>query len=77
MVTPRTVMKLHRVERADLGERGRSHRVARRHSQRELVEGAGITAAYLSRIETGERRPSVDVLEQLARRLRVDVDEVL
>lgn len=36
-----------------------------------------MTGAYLSRIETGERRPSPDVLEHIASRLHLDVDELL
>lgn len=52
-----------------LGERLRQRRLALGLSQRELA-GDGISASYVSLIEAGKRRPTLDVLEILAGRLR-------
>lgn len=43
-------------------------------SQRDLVVGLPLTAAYVSRIENGERYPSVRIIRELAGRLRVSAD---
>jgi transcriptional regulator with XRE-family HTH domain len=45
--------------------------VDRGWSQRRLA-GAGYTAAYISRLEAGERQPSIHVIRQLATELGVD-----
>jgi transcriptional regulator with XRE-family HTH domain len=41
-------------------------------SQRDLA-GPGVSYAYISRIEAGERRPSIRALRQLAAKLNVSV----
>lgn len=46
-------------------------RVERGWSQRRLAR-AGYTAAYISRLESGERQPSVHVIRRLATELGVD-----
>lgn len=46
-------------------------RVERGWSQRRLAR-VGYTAAYISRLEAGERQPSIRVLRQLAAGLGVD-----
>jgi transcriptional regulator with XRE-family HTH domain len=43
-------------------------------SQRELAKHIGASAAYLSRIERGERVPSLQLLERIADALGVDLD---
>ena len=55
-----------------IGERLRRLRLERGLSQRQLAD-TGVTAAYISRIEGGERRPSVRALRQLAPKLGVSV----
>jgi len=50
-----------------VGDRLRIARTAAGLSQRELAF-AGCSAAYISRIERGERVPSLQVLRELARR---------
>jgi len=52
------------------GDRLKESRIKAGLKQRELAF-AGCTAAYLSRLENGERTPSLQMLEELARRLRV------
>lgn len=54
-----------------VGERVRRLRLSRGLSQRELA-GPGVSYAYISRIESGKRRPSLKALRYLAGRLGVD-----
>ncbi len=55
----------------------RSLRVAAGWSLDVLAERAGLSASTLSRIETGKRTISLDVLVPLARALQVDLDTLL
>ncbi len=43
-------------------------------SLRQLAELAGVSNPYLSQVERGLRRPSAEVLQQLARALRVSAE---
>jgi tetratricopeptide (TPR) repeat protein len=56
-----------------VGERLRRLRLERGLSQREL-SGPGVSYAYISRIEAGERRPSVKALRVLAAKLGVSAE---
>lgn len=47
-------------------------RTDRRFSQRELARRADVSFAHVSRIEKGERKPSVPMLRKLAEALQVD-----
>ena len=42
-------------------------------SQRQLAQSVGVTAAYISRIEHGERIPTLQLLERIADALGVDL----
>jgi transcriptional regulator with XRE-family HTH domain len=55
----------------DLGEFIRDLRRSARFSLRELAEKAGVSNPYLSQIERGLRKPSAEVLAQIAAALRV------
>jgi len=55
---------------AGIGERLRMARRARGWSQRKL-ESAGVSFAYISRIERGRRIPSLEVIRRLAAALDV------
>lgn len=55
-----------------VGERLRRVRLERKLSQKQLA-GPGVSAAYVSRIESGERSPSIKALRVLARKLKVSV----
>ena len=48
----------------------------RRRSLRQLAERAGIGVGYLSQIETGERKGTVDTLKKIAAALDVDLDDL-
>ena len=58
----------------DLGAFIRSQREIARMSVRKLADVAGVSNPYLSQIERGIRRPSADILQQLAEALRISVE---
>ena len=58
----------------DLGEFIRDRRRDARLSLRRLSELAGVSNPYLSQIERGLRKPSADILQQLARALHVSAE---
>jgi transcriptional regulator with XRE-family HTH domain len=58
-----------------VGERLLSARTAAHLSQRDLAF-AGCSAAYISRIEHGERIPSLQVMRELARRTGVSEEQL-
>ena len=60
----------------DLGGFIRDQRRNARLSLRKLSELAGISNPYLSQIERGLRRPSAEVLQQLAKALRISAEQV-
>ena len=62
----------HRV--AELGEFIKSQREIASMSVRRLAELAGVSNPYLSQIERGLRRPSAEILQQLAKALKISVE---
>jgi len=57
-----------------LGEFIAGQRRAAQLSLRQLAEQTGISNPYLSQIERGLRKPSAEVLQQLAKALRVSAE---
>jgi transcriptional regulator with XRE-family HTH domain len=57
-----------------LGEFIAGQRRAAELTLRQLADLAGVSNPYLSQIERGLRRPSAEVLQQLARALRVSAE---
>ena len=55
----------------DIGEFIRDMRRNARISLRQLANQAGVSNPYLSQIERGLRKPSAEVLQQIANALRV------
>jgi len=54
-------------------------KVYRKHrdlTQHDLAKAAGITIPYLSQIESGKRKPSLDIAKELAVSLGVSVDDI-
>jgi DNA-binding XRE family transcriptional regulator len=45
--------------------------------QKELAENAGISVPYLSQIETGKRKGSLEALSAIARALGVSLDDLV
>ena len=58
----------------DLGQFIRAQRDAAQMSVRRLAETAGVSNPYLSQIERGLRKPSAEILQQIARALRISVE---
>lgn len=58
----------------DVGAFIRSQRERAEMSIRKLAELAEVSNPYLSQIERGLRRPSADVLQQVANALRISVE---
>jgi transcriptional regulator with XRE-family HTH domain len=59
-----------------LGDYLREQRVSERLSLRQLADQAGVSNPYLSQIERGLRRPSAEVLQQLAKALRISAEQL-
>src|ERR1041384_797175 len=59
-----------------LGEYLREQRVNAQLSLRQLAEQTGVSNPYLSQIERGLRRPSAEVLQQLAKALRISAEQL-
>ena len=59
-----------------LGTYLRDQRVAAELSLRQLADQAGVSNPYLSQIERGLRRPSAEVLQALAKALRISAEQV-
>ncbi|MET0145057.1 MAG: helix-turn-helix transcriptional regulator [Ilumatobacteraceae bacterium] len=59
---------------ADLGEFIRGQREVASMSVRRLADLAGVSNPYLSQIERGLRRPSAEILQQLAKALKISVE---
>lgn len=59
---------------ADVGDFIRSQRETARMSVRRLAELAEVSNPYLSQIERGLRRPSAEILQQIAKALKISVE---
>ena len=58
----------------NLGDYLREQRMGAKLSLRQLADQAGVSNPYLSQIERGLRRPSAEVLQQLAKALRISAE---
>jgi transcriptional regulator with XRE-family HTH domain len=58
----------------DVGRFIREQRTAARLSVRKLAQLAGVSNPYLSQIERGLRRPSADILNAIAKALRISAE---
>lgn len=58
----------------ELGDYLREQREQARLSVRQLAQAAGVSNPYLSQIERGLRKPSADVLQQIAKGLRISAE---
>ena len=70
------VALLKEIDPAQLGDRLRVARVSRGWTQTQLA-GEHISVGYVSRIESGQRRPNASVLDDMANRLGVPVEHLL
>ncbi|MGZ5398605.1 MAG: helix-turn-helix domain-containing protein, partial [Nocardioides sp.] len=73
---PVDAMVLQAIDLRVLGDRLRAARLARGWTQTDLA-GELVSVGYVSRLESGQRRPNTAVLESLASRLDIAIDELL
>ena len=59
-----------------LGDYLKEQRASARMSLRQLAEQAGVSNPYLSQIERGLRKPSAEVLAQIAKALRISAESL-
>jgi transcriptional regulator with XRE-family HTH domain len=57
-----------------LGDLIREQRESAKISVRQLARQAGVSNPYLSQIERGLRKPSAEILQQLAKALRISAE---
>jgi transcriptional regulator with XRE-family HTH domain len=57
-----------------IGEYIRQQREQAKISLRQLAEQAGVSNPYLSQVERGLRKPSADILQQIAKGLRISAE---
>ncbi len=58
----------------DIGSYIRAQRESAQVSLRQLAKQAGVSNPYLSQVERGLRRPSADILQQIARGLQISAE---
>ena len=58
----------------DVGDYIREQRHAAQVSMRQLAKAAGVSNPYLSQIERGLRKPSAEILQQIAKALRISAE---
>src|SRR5215210_7185907 len=57
-----------------LGDYIRDQRKTAEYSLRQLAAAAGVSNPYLSQIERGLKRPSAEILQQIAKALRISAE---
>ena len=60
----------------NLGDYLREQRLGAQLTLRQLAEQAGVSNPYLSQIERGLRKPSAEVLQQIAKALRISAEQL-
>ena len=58
----------------DVGNYIREQRHAAQVSMRQLAKAAGVSNPYLSQVERGLRKPSAEILQQIAKALRISAE---
>jgi transcriptional regulator with XRE-family HTH domain len=61
---------------ADVGNFIRQQRELAQQSIRDLAKVAGVSNPYLSQIERGLRKPSAEILQQLARAMKISAESL-
>ena len=59
-----------------IGDYIREQREQARISLRQLAQQAGVSNPYLSQVERGLRKPSADILQQIAKGLRISAERL-
>ena len=63
-----------RIDVRNLGDYIREQRSSAQISLRQLAKAAGVSNPYLSQIERGLRKPSAEILQQIAKALRISAE---
>jgi transcriptional regulator with XRE-family HTH domain len=63
-----------KIDVRNLGDYIREQRNAAQISLRQLAKTAGVSNPYLSQIERGLRKPSAEILQQIAKALRISAE---
>jgi transcriptional regulator with XRE-family HTH domain len=63
-----------RIDVRNLGDFIREQRTSAQVSLRQLAKAAGVSNPYLSQIERGLRKPSAEILQQIAKALRISAE---
>src|SRR3954449_8494858 len=63
-----------RLDVRNLGDYIREQRNTAQISLRQLAKAAGVSNPYLSQIERGLRKPSAEILQQIAKALRISAE---
>jgi transcriptional regulator with XRE-family HTH domain len=74
MATLKVTDKVGELLTGDLGSYLKEQRESARLSLRQLATAAGVSNPYLSQIERGLRRPSAEVLQQIAKGLQISAE---
>jgi transcriptional regulator with XRE-family HTH domain len=74
LALPRTVVFVGERAVTDIGGYIRAQRENAKVSLRQLARTAGVSNPYLSQIERGLRTPSAEILQQIARGLRISAE---
>jgi len=61
---------------SSLGDYLKEQRLGSHLSLRQLADQAGVSNPYLSQIERGLRKPSAEVLQQIAKALRISAEQL-
>ena len=60
----------------DIGSYIRQQRESAQVSLRQLAKVAGVSNPYLSQVERGLRKPSAEILQQIAKALRISAEQL-
>ena len=61
---------------SNVGDYIREQRHAAQVSLRQLAKAAGVSNPYLSQVERGLRKPSAEILQQIAKALRISAEQL-
>jgi transcriptional regulator with XRE-family HTH domain len=65
-----------RIDMASVGEYIREQRAAAQLSLRQLAKAADVSNPYLSQVERGLRKPSAEILAQIAKALEISAESL-
>ena len=70
-------VKINLKARQEMGRKLREFRERRNLSQDELAKAVGISSSYAARIERGEENPTVTVIENICKALKIKSSDLL